>query len=176
MQPKGAPACSRRQDMEHRNEEAIGRSLREAYELHAGAVLRLCVLVTGGGDQAEDIVQETFLRSAPFIERLREDEVRPYLRATAMNIWRNRLRRLAIERRPRPRSDDPVQIGFEERDALWAAIRRLPPRQRACLVLRFYEDLTESETAEVLGCSLGTVKSQTSRAVAKLRQEMPDGD
>ena len=61
------------------------------------------------------------------------------------------------------------------RDALLACVRELPARQRAVLVLRYFEDLTESETARVLGCSVGTVKSQHARAMARLRQLLPDG-
>lgn len=152
------------------------RALRDAYERHAGALLRLCVLVTGRQDHAEDIVQETFVRCAPFIDGLLDDEVLPYLRATAMNVWRNRLRRLAIERRARPLREQGAETTYEDRDAIWDAIRRLPSRQRACIVLRYYEDLTERETADVLGCSVGTVKSQTSRAMARLRREVPGGD
>ena len=69
--------------------------------------------------------------------------------------------------------DDEV---IENRETLWGAIRRLPVRQRACVVLRYYEGLTEKETAEVLGCSVGTVKSQTSRALSHLRKELSDED
>lgn len=115
------------------------------------------------------------MRAATTIARLPDDEIRPYLRTTVMNLWRNRLRRLAIELRHR--EDRPGEVdspGFEERDALWRSIRSLPPRQRACVVLRYYEDLTEQETAATLGCSVGTVKSQTSRALSRLRRRFID--
>ena len=73
---------------------------------------------------------------------------------------------------PAQRTEAPDELA--ERDAVWQVVRRLPPRQRAAVVLRYYEDLSEAETAEVLGCSIGTVKSQTSRAVATLRAVMTE--
>jgi RNA polymerase sigma factor (sigma-70 family) len=63
---------------------------------------------------------------------------------------------------------DP-HAGLDDRDQLWRAMQRLPRRQRAVLVLRYFEDLSEIEVADALGCSVGTVKSQASRALAKLR-------
>lgn len=153
-----------------------GEALREAFQRHQAGLVRMCVLVTGEQDLAEDLVQETFVKAAPAIERLREEEVWPYLRATAMNLWRNRLRRLAVERRPRPWQSNAAAIPFEERDAVWRAILGLPPRQRACVVLRYYEELTEQETADILRCSVGTVKSQTSRALGRLGRELQHED
>lgn len=156
---------------------ASGEALREAFRRHQSSLVRMCVLVTGDQDLAEDLVQETFVKAVPAIERLPEDEVLRYLRATAMNLWRNRLRRLAVERRPRPwQSKASLALPIEERDAVWHAIRRLPPRQRACVVLRYYEELTEQETASLLGCSVGTVKSQTSRALDRMRRELQHED
>ncbi len=151
---------------------ASADALLRAYELHATALLRLCVLLAGRRDVAEELVQETFTRAAGALNDHEPDAVRPYLRTVAWNLWRNRLRRMAVEQRLRVTSTPREEISFEERDALWAAIRHLPPRQRACVVLRYYEDLSERETAETLRCSVGTVKSQTSRALERLRKEM----
>jgi RNA polymerase sigma factor (sigma-70 family) len=150
--------------------------LREAYEAHAARLLRLCVLVAGRVDVGEEIVQETFLRAARALSRLPSEDVGPYLRTTALNLWRNRLRRLAFERRTHWRVVPAGELPFEERDELWRAVRRLPRRQRACLVLRYYEDLSEREAARLLGCSVGTVKSLSSRGLDRLRREMRDVD
>ena len=65
-------------------------------------------------------------------------------------------------------------MGVVEHDAVWATVRALPPRQRAVIVLRYYEDLSEEQIAEVLGCSRGTVKSQASAALANLRRDAAD--
>jgi RNA polymerase sigma-70 factor (sigma-E family) len=155
-----------------------GHTLRQAYETHYLGLVRFCVLVSGDAHVAEDLAQEAFVRVAERIDRVDAAKMGAYLRRTAVNVWRNRLRRMAVERRARGRRLDqaPEPSPAEDRDVLWAAVRRLPPGQRACLALRFYEDLSERETAEVLGCSIGTVKSQTSRALAKLRKELSDED
>jgi RNA polymerase sigma-70 factor (sigma-E family) len=153
--------------------------LRRAFEAQYGRLVRLGVLLLGTTEGAEDLAQDAFVRAATKIETLPPDEVGPYLRRTLVNLWKNRLRRLAVERRFRvrvSRSDPGASEAFEERDALWRAVERLPRRQRACLVLRYYEDLSEREVAEVMGCSVGTVKSQTSRGLDRLRGELADGD
>lgn len=149
---------------------------RALFLLHHGRLVRLCTLLTGSVDRGEDLAQEAFARALVKVAGLPPPEQYPYLRATASNLWKNRLRRIAIERRWRPSDVASEPATHEERDALWRAVVALPIRQRACIVLRFYEDLTERETAETLGCSIGTVKSQTSRAIARLREEMRDED
>ncbi len=148
-------------------------ALRAAYEEHYVPLLRLCILLSGDRQVAEDIVQDAFVRVTPRIEEVPKDHLASYLRRVALNLWKNRLRSLTRERRARGRTAivhviDP--IGREDRSALRAAVLRLPKRQRACLVLRYYEDLPEREVAALLGCSIGTVKSQTSRALARLRK------
>ena len=158
-------------------ETSVG--LRGAFEQHALPLLRLCVLLTGRTAPAEDLVQDSFIRLAPRLDDLAEEAVWPYLRRIAINLWKNRLRRVALEVRARVhRGFDPIAdvAPVEEHEWVWRAVRALPPRQRACVVLRYYEDLSERETASVLGCSVGTVKSQTSKALAKLREELHDDD
>ena len=150
-------------------------ALRTAFEENYVPLMRLCGLLCGSRELAEDIVQEVFVRVALRIDRVAPDRIPNYLRAAVVNEWKNRVRRLAIERRfvwlhhvSVPQTDTAI----EERDLLWNAVRALPNRQRACLVLRYYEGLTERETAQVLGCSVGTVKSQTKRAMTKIREAL----
>jgi RNA polymerase sigma-70 factor (sigma-E family) len=158
--------------------EARADTLRRAYEHHGARLLRFATLVAGSRDVGEEIMQETFVRAATALPRLSEEETGPYLRTVALNVWRNRLRRLILERRVRMPwiTTSTDERSFEDRDAVWHALRRLPPRQRACLVLRYYEDLSERETATVLRCSVGTVKSLSSRGLARLRRELQGVD
>jgi RNA polymerase sigma factor (sigma-70 family) len=123
---------------------------------------------------AEEIVQEAFVRALPKLPSLAEEAVYPYLRRAVLNLWKNRLRRMVLERRYERAGrveQDPAAV-IVERDAVWGVVLRLPPRQRACIVLRYYEDLPEREVADILGCSVGTVKSHTSRGLARLRDEV----
>ncbi len=154
-------------------------ALRAAFDRHGASLFRLCILLTGRRDEAEDLVQESFVRVASKVEALAEEATWPYLRRIALNLWKNRLRRMVIEARARRRGDfgsSSQASSFEDRDRVWGAVLRLPPRQRACVVLRYYEDLTERETAAVLRCSVGTVKSQSAKALARLREALGDGD
>ncbi len=141
-------------------------------EARSGRLLRTAFLLTRDWGLAEDLLQ-TVLAKAWFawgrIETDPEAYVRRALVTTYTSWWRRNWRgETPAELLPeRPAPD--VLREIDERDAVWAALGRLAPRQRAVIVLRFYEDLSEAETAAVLGCSVGTVKSQTSRALERLR-------
>jgi RNA polymerase sigma-70 factor (sigma-E family) len=151
--------------------------LEVAFEKHYLPTLRLIVLLSGNPHTAEDVVQEAFVRVADRIASLTLDQAGRYIRRAAINTWKNQLRRLALERRLRGRdywTSPGQEWPFEDRDALWEAVLRLPNRQRACLVLRYYEDLPERAVAEILHCSVGTVKGHTARALASLRKELND--
>ena len=135
------------------------------------SLVRTAYLLTGEHALAEDLAQTALAKSWFAWDRITDDPM-PYVRrvmvTTSVSWWRRRWRaEVPTEVLPEPRTQavDAVTDGQD----LWTAIGRLPPRQRAVIVLRYYEDLTEDETASVLGCSVGTVKSHCSRAVAKLR-------
>ena len=153
-----------------------GGDLRTAFEQHAARLLGLSILLTGRREIAEDLVQDAFVRLAPKMDALDADAVWPYLRRIAVNLWKNRLRRLALETRHRGVEPVTAPDPDPDRAAVWVAVQSLPPRQRTTVVLRFYEDLTEAETARVMGCAVGTVKSQTAKALAKLERELEDAD
>lgn len=150
----------------------------ELYSLHAQPSIRLAFLLTGNPDLAEDIAQEAFIRGISRFEDLRNrDAFGAYLRRTVVNLVRSHHRRSRVERAfirremslvKRDAVDAP---SVDSRDELWRALMLLAPRQRAVLVLRYYEDLSEAQTAEVLGCPVGTVKSLTSRALKALREK-----
>lgn len=140
-------------------------------------LLRTAYLLTHDRALAEDLVQ-TSLAKAWFAWARIEGQPDAYVRRVMVNTysswWRRRwngeeataeLPERGVGSGHRPADD----VGVDDRTDLWRALARLPRRQRAVVVLRFYEDLSEAETAEVMQCSVGTVKSQASRALAKLR-------
>jgi RNA polymerase sigma-70 factor (sigma-E family) len=134
-------------------------------------LLRFAHVLTGDPHRAADLVQDALERTLLSWDRVvRKDDPVAYVRRTMVNrqvsVWR-RLRREHLV----PQTPDTAYGGEPAFDhELWAALATLPPRQRAVLVLRYYEDLSEADTAAVLGCSVGTVKSQTSRALGRLRE------
>lgn len=142
--------------------------LTDAYETQHGRLYGLARLLLGSDLGAEDVVQEAFLRV--HASGKVPGNVPAYLRTTVVNLCRSRQSRLGRERR---RVDPPrLAISNPEIDETWSVIRRLPARQRAVIVLRFYEDLPEAEIASLLGCAQGTVKSSLHRALAQLRKEL----
>jgi RNA polymerase sigma-70 factor (sigma-E family) len=153
-------------------------ALAELYERHAPAAARLAYLLTGDRNRAEDLVQEAFVRLAGRFRHLRfPDAFDGYLRRTIVNLHTSQLRRQRVERAylarqragPEPTAASP-DLGI--REELWGALGLLPPRQRAAVVLRFYEDLSERETAAILRCSEAAAKSLVARAMETLRVQI----
>lgn len=154
--------------------EASEGELGDLYLRSAPRAIRLAYFLTGDRDLAEDIVQEAFVRVAG--RRLRGPETfDAYLRRTVVNLFVSTLRRRRIERsRLRTLRDPGVQQPYDPsaRDELFRALNTLPERQRAAIVLRFYEDLPEREAANVLGCSAGALNQLVVRGMAALRERM----
>jgi RNA polymerase sigma-70 factor (sigma-E family) len=141
----------------------------------ATRLLRTAVLLTGDRGAGEDLLQETYERIYVHWQRIADGAPEAYARKTLANLasnrWRTRLRRpkeVALDE-DHDRSTPDGSAEYAVRRELLAALQQLPPRQRAVLVLRYYDDLSEAQTAEALGCSVGTVKSQASRALDRLR-------
>jgi RNA polymerase sigma-70 factor (sigma-E family) len=137
--------------------------------LRSDSLLRTAYLLTHDHALAEDLLQTALAKAWGAWRRIEgnhEGYVRRILVTTYATWWRRKWRG-EVPTETLPEVADGA--GPEDRIDLWTALGRLPRKQRAAVVLRYYEGLTEAETAVVLGCSVGTVKSQTSRALAKLR-------
>lgn len=148
--------------------------LRELYQINARDGVRLAFLLTGDRELAEDISQEAFVRVAGKWQDLRKpDAFRAYLRRAIVNLSRSHFRRQRIARRYLERTAGDVRPhsfpDVERREVLREALQSLPHRQRAALVLRYYEDLSEQQTADAMGCSVGAVKSLVVRGTSALR-------
>ncbi len=143
-------------------------------------LLRSAYLITGNLEEAQDLLQtalERTYRHWPAVRRRDSPEAyaRKILVNAATDLWRrNRDRSVALDEARMLALEDPGLAGLPSREALLCRVRELPVGQRAVLVLRYFDDLTELETARALGCSVGTVKSQHARAMARLRQQLPD--
>jgi len=143
------------------------------------ALLRTAYLLTGSRADAEDLLQTSLAKLYLAWDRVREREaVDAYARRIMLNehnsLWRRAWKRREFPVDEVPERDAQVDRYDDGRDAsLWSFVQSLPRRQRAIVVLRYYEELTEAEAADVLGISVGTVKSQCSRALAALRARAP---
>jgi RNA polymerase sigma-70 factor (sigma-E family) len=151
------------------------RGFDEFVATRSRALLRTAYLLTGDHALAEDLVQTALAKSWFAWGRI-DGPPEPYVRRVLVTTYATWWRRKWIGERPTgelPEVPVPAVTSVEDRDALWRALAVLPRRQRAVVVLRYYEDLSEADTAAALGISKGTVKSQAAKALAALRR---DGD
>jgi RNA polymerase sigma-70 factor (sigma-E family) len=146
------------------------------YTTHYRGLVRLAAYLTGDRDNAEEVVQDAYVKVLGRWGGVRDlDKGEAYLRQAVVNLSRSRLRhRVVVERHaPAPLPDaasaEAGAITALDRAAVVAALAELPRRQREALVLRYYADLSEAQTAHAMGISAGAVKSHTSRGMAALR-------
>ncbi len=153
---------------------AEGGRLGDLYRQHVRGLVQLAYIVTGDAQLAEDLAQEAFVRMAGRFARLRDPEAAGfYLRRTLMNLCKNHFRRNSSEKRflrlqPRTYDSSEFESTTDTREDLRSAVQRLPERQRAALALRYFEDCSVEETAQIMRCPTGTVKALTSRGIDAL--------
>lgn len=154
-------------------------SFRAYVEARLRPLSRVAYLLTADWHQAEELVQVTLAKVARHWKRISRDGnpdsyVRRVMHSQHVSLWRRRWKGVTLSANV-PETEAPDAIGrTEQAMVLRQAMARLAPRQRAVLVLRFFEDLTEVEAARALGCSVSTVKSQTRDALARLRTIAPE--
>lgn len=156
-------------------------SFPEFVEASWHRLLRTAYLLTGDHGAAEDLVQSALMRSFRHWDRIeRDDAPEVYVRRVMVNLnisaWRRRrVVEHSVAELPERGGTAGHQADHQEahalRDELWRTVRAMPPKMRTVFVLRYFEDLSEAEIASVMGCAVGTVKSQISRGLAKLRTE-----
>lgn len=163
--------------MDHNDEAAFADFVTREWS----RLVRVGYLLTGDVGRAEDLVQQALVKVHRHWPRVyRDGSPYAYTRAAVANESTSWWRRKRVDEHlgeiPAHADRDPrdAYSGVDNRDAVIGALHTLPPRMRAVIVLRFYDDLTEAETAEALGISAGSVKSQTSRGLARLRDAMSD--
>lgn len=150
------------------SESSAGR-LQALFALHAHELKRLAFLMSGDMPLAEDIAQEAFLRVAGRLGHMRDpDRFAAYLRKTVINMVRDHFRR----RPPQNAAARPPDRDLDSEHDLRIALAQLPHRQRAALVLRYYVDLPDDETADLLGCRRATVRSLVARGLEALKVQM----
>lgn len=160
------------------NENSLDHStMGDLYVRHAPEGIRLAFLLTGDRALAEDLVQDAFSRLIGRLRHLRDQGAfGAYLRRTIVNLATSHFRHRQVERAYLERLGGIPAVEASPNEELdekmHQALLRLPERQRAAMVLRFYEDLSDVQTAEILRCSPGTVRSLVSRAMKRLRSEL----
>jgi RNA polymerase sigma-70 factor (sigma-E family) len=149
--------------------------LAQLFDAHYRSLCRLAYVFLADSGHVEDVVQEAFLRTFTGVGRLRDkSRADAYLRRSVVNLCRSRLRRRSVQGRDRGYhcGEDLVEGPAPRDPDVLAAVRALPLRQRAAVVLFYYADLPEAEVAATLGCSVGTVKSQLAKARATLARRL----
>ncbi len=167
---------TRAEETEHATDRETDR-LDALYRVHTPGALRLAYLLTGNRALAEDVVHDAFIKVSSRVRELRDpDAFRAYFHRAVVNHVRSAGRRKAVANRYLEReAHDPSRPTFdttpdtETREQLWQAMQDLPVRQREVIVCRYYLDLSERETADVLRCPPGTAKSSLSRGLEALR-------
>ena len=151
--------------------------LTETYARYAPGAYRFAYVLTGDQHAAEDLVQEAFTRLWGRFGDWRDSAwFEAYLSRTLLNLARSRAKKEANSKRSEQRTvltqvQSAIDIADEVTDtvAIWQALMRLPLRQRAALYFRYHDDLSETQTAEAIGCSVSAVKSLVSRALKSIR-------
>jgi RNA polymerase sigma-70 factor (sigma-E family) len=157
----------------------VDREYADLFTAHGRAVFRLAALLCADAYVAEEIAAEVFARVLPRWRRGGVADPLMYLRRATVNEVRSRFRRRGSEVRALERVRRLVVTASEServdlREPLMLALRRLPVRQRAVVVLRFYDDLSEADVANTLGIAVGTVKSHASQGLTRLRELMKE--
>jgi RNA polymerase sigma-70 factor (sigma-E family) len=166
--------------VEARTEAVVDDQLGTLYRAHYRDLVRLARLLVDDPATSEDVVQDAFARFGSRLHAVAPEKAPAYLRSMVLNGARSHLRHRQVRRRhPWPDADQApaAEVGGLDRTrqlAVVEAVRRLPARQRAVLLLRFYLDLTEREVAETLGISVGSVKTHTRRGFAALAPLLED--
>jgi len=156
--------------------ERRDREFADVFATHRDHMVRLAWLLTSDVHVAEDVVADAFAKVHPRWRRGQVDDVAAYLRRSVVNGANSALRRRYTQRAHERRvtgDDRGIRLLDDEvadRDQVIAALRQLPDRQRAAVVLRFWADCTEAQAADALGVSIGTVKSNTARGMHRLRE------
>lgn len=167
--------------LDQRSDAQRDSDVAALFDRHYAPLCRLAYVILGDAQMAEEIVMDALLKTYKGWGRIRDlDRSDAYLKRAVVNLCRSKIRRKMVENRVnevthhrdalKTPSWDPER--HETSRLVWAAVKTLPERQRAAVVLRYFEDLPEAQIAEVLECSVGTVKSQLSKARAKLEKQL----
>ncbi|MGH2684339.1 MAG: SigE family RNA polymerase sigma factor [Actinomycetota bacterium] len=163
--------------------QSTDRWLAELYRGHYRELVRLAALLLGDVATSEEVVQDAFVRVHLARGRLQDEaKALAYLRSAVLNGARSAIRKREVRRRPLrvvtgpARSPEGDAIADDEHRRMVAALRSLPARQRECLALRYYLDLSEAEIAAALGISAGSVKTHASRGLAALAKQLEGED